>query len=43
MGVEGADAVRGAYPAPTYARLRELKQRYDPDNLFRSNANIPPD
>jgi FAD/FMN-containing dehydrogenase len=42
MGTEGAGAVRGAYPAPTFARLRELKRRYDPDNLFRANHNIPP-
>jgi len=42
MGVEGADAVRGAYPASTYARLRDLKLRYDPDNLFRANHNIAP-
>ncbi len=42
MGAEGADAVRGAYPAPAYARLRELKRRYDPDNIFRANQNIPP-
>jgi hypothetical protein len=43
MGDEDVDAVRGAYPAPAYARLRELKRRYDPDNVFRSNHNIPPD
>lgn len=42
MGTEGADAVRGAYPARTLARLRNLKRRYDPDNLFRANHNIPP-
>jgi FAD/FMN-containing dehydrogenase len=42
MGAEDADAVRGAYPAPAYARLRELKRRYDPDNVFRANHNIPP-
>ncbi|MEK6719433.1 MAG: FAD-binding oxidoreductase [Chloroflexota bacterium] len=42
MGAEDAEAVRGAYPAPTYARLRELKRRYDPDNVFRANHNIPP-
>ena len=42
MGAEHADAVRGAYPAPVYARLRELKRRYDPDNVFRANHNIPP-
>jgi FAD/FMN-containing dehydrogenase len=42
MGAEGADAVRGAYPYPAYARLRELKRRFDPDNVFRANQNIPP-
>jgi hypothetical protein len=42
MGAEDADAVRGAYPAAAYARLRELKRRYDPANLFRANQNIPP-
>lgn len=42
MGDEGVDAVRDAYPASTYARLRELKQRYDPDNVFRANHNIRP-
>ena len=42
MGAEDGDAVRGAYPASAYARLRELKRRYDPDNVFRANHNIPP-
>ena len=42
MGAEDVDAVRGAYPAATYARLRELKRRYDPDNVFRANHNIRP-
>jgi FAD/FMN-containing dehydrogenase len=42
MGDEGADAVPRAYPASSYARLRELKRRYDPDNVFRANHNIPP-
>jgi hypothetical protein len=42
MGDEGADAVRDAYPASSYARLLELKGRYDPDNVFRANHNIRP-
>jgi FAD/FMN-containing dehydrogenase len=42
MGDEGDDAVRDAYPAPSYVRLRELKRRYDPDNVFRTNHNIAP-
>jgi hypothetical protein len=42
MGPEDADAVRGAYPETSYARLRELKRRYDPDNVFAANHNIRP-
>lgn len=41
LGGDGEAALRSAYPPATLARLSEVKRRYDPDNLFRSNLNIP--
>ena len=38
----GPDAARDAYPEPTRRRLAEIKQTYDPGNLFRSNVNVAP-
>jgi FAD/FMN-containing dehydrogenase len=38
---EGEDRIRAAY-GDNFDRLVEIKQRYDPDNLFRSNRNIRP-
>ena len=37
-----ADRVREAYPGHTYQRLAAIKRRYDPNNLFRLNQNVPP-
>ena len=39
---EGEERIRAAYPAAAWDRLREVKARYDPDNVFRLNQNIPP-
>jgi FAD/FMN-containing dehydrogenase len=43
LGGDGAERISEAYPPRTFARLRELKRRYDPTNLFRFNQNILPD
>ena len=42
LGDAAPDQVRAAYPGDTWKRLRQLKRRYDPDNTFRRNHNIPP-
>lgn len=42
MADEGPEAVRSAYPGATWDRLRAIKRRYDPDNLFRLNQNVQP-
>jgi FAD/FMN-containing dehydrogenase len=38
---EGQERVRASY-RDNYDRLAEIKQQYDPDNLFRVNQNIEP-
>jgi FAD/FMN-containing dehydrogenase len=37
-----AERVREAYGAEKYDRLVALKDRYDPQNVFRLSHNIPP-
>ena len=39
---EGPGRVRSAYGGATYERLVQVKHRWDPDNLFKLNQNIPP-
>ena len=40
---EGEDRIRDAYGASKYDRLKALKRRYDPGNVFRLNQNVPPE
>ena len=42
LGEEDEATIRAAYPGATWDRLRELKRRYDPGNIFHLNHNIPP-
>ncbi|MET9555312.1 BBE domain-containing protein [Streptomyces sp. NPDC006645] len=43
-GVEDTapDRVRAAYTPADFDRLRAVKARHDPHNMFRINFNIPP-
>jgi len=42
LGDEDEGTLAAAYPHGNWERLRELKRRYDPENLFHLNHNIPP-
>lgn len=37
-----AERTESAY-GPTFARLQEVKKKFDPNNLFRMNQNIKPE
>ena len=36
------DATASDNYGTSFSRLRQIKKRYDPDNVFRVNQNIPP-
>jgi FAD/FMN-containing dehydrogenase len=42
MTADDSDRVRDGYGQAKYDRLAVLKAKYDPDNIFCSNNNIPP-
>ena len=41
IGDEGPETIRGAFGS-NYARLAELKAKYDPTNFFSLNQNVEP-
>jgi hypothetical protein len=42
IGNEGASRVEAGFGPEKYRKLRELKRKWDPQNLFRHNQNIQP-
>ena len=42
LGNEGAERIQQSYGPKKYERLQALKRKYDPDNFFHINQNIPP-
>jgi FAD/FMN-containing dehydrogenase/pimeloyl-ACP methyl ester carboxylesterase len=42
IGDEGRERVVAAFGPQGYARLQELKQRWDPHNIFRTSQNVRP-
>jgi hypothetical protein len=42
LAADEACRVSAAHGPETYHRLQELKSKYDPENVFRANPNVPP-
>jgi len=42
LGDEGMSRIEASFGPAKFARLQELKAKWDPTNLFRHNQNIPP-
>ena len=42
LGLDAPERIHAAYPDATLDRLRQVKAKYDPGNLFSRNQNIVP-
>jgi FAD/FMN-containing dehydrogenase len=42
LDTDDTDRLHDAYDTATYRRLQQVKERYDPENVFRVNQNIAP-
>ena len=42
LGDEGRSRVEASFGPEKFARLQQIKAKWDPDNLFHVNQNIPP-
>ena len=42
LGDEGMSRIEASFGPEKFARLQQLKAKWDPDNVFRHNQNIPP-
>jgi FAD/FMN-containing dehydrogenase len=42
LGEEGQARIEASFGATKYAKLRQIKGIWDPENVFRHNQNIPP-